>query len=194
MGAVITPLRGSSLARAISSGDWHLPRARGWCWLLFSAPEGERPPLCLPSQLSSEPREGAPAGLSESVVWLLSDWGASRAAGRSRRSRTLRRRPLSCFRPCLLCRRKLSGAAPGPLPIGPRCHVSAISWGQPGLLAVRRGVRGASAAAGGTDPTPRWRGRHSDPPRAASFLLACGMVGLLLLPAPLFYILFYTPI
>lgn len=56
--------------------------------------------------------------------------------------------------PCLLCGRRLGRAAlgPRPLPIGPRRHVPAISWGQPGLRGL--GVCGCSHPARGSPAVP----------------------------------------
>lgn len=155
---------------------------------MFSARPGERPPLCPPPQRTPEPREGAPAGLAR----LSGGCGASRAAGRSGRAGTPRRRPLSCFRPCLLCRGRLGRVAPRPLPIGPRSHVLAISWGQPWPAGCAAGRSRGLGGCGRTGPGARGA-RPAPCPAARRVLPLRRWEGRRALATPSFYARFHTP-
>lgn len=70
--------------------------------------------------------------------------------GRGCQAGTPRRRPLSCFRPVFVVREEAAPRSARPLPIGPRRHVPAISWGQLGP----RAAGGVWAAAGRARPRP----------------------------------------
>ena len=105
-------------------------------WLLFAAPQrldARHPALLHPRRPPGRGRGTRPL-----------DGGRGGTAGRPSgvRGRGAARSAVSG--PCLLCRRRPGRAALGlrPLPIGPRRHVPAISWGQPGL----RGVGGCGGA------------------------------------------------
>ena len=115
-------------------------------WLLFAVPQrldARHPALLRPRRPQAE--GGVPArltgGRGATVGRLSGDPG--RGAARS-----------AVSGPCLLCGRRLGRAAlgPRPLPIGPRRHVPAISWGQPGRRGL--GVCGCSHPARGSPAVP----------------------------------------
>lgn len=105
-------------------------------------------PATLPSCAPGDPgpREGSPPA----------DWRAWRDCWAAVGRPGPRGGPLSCFRPLFVVREEAGPgrAALGPrlLPIGPRRHVPAISWGQPGLRGL--GGCGCSHPARGSPAVP----------------------------------------
>uniref|UniRef100_A0AAA9SLG7 Yippee like 5 n=1 Tax=Bos taurus TaxID=9913 RepID=A0AAA9SLG7_BOVIN len=105
------------------------------------------PPPCPPAPQETPDRGRGPRPL---------DWRAWRDCWAAVGRPGPRGGPLSCFRPLFVVREEAGPgrAALGPrlLPIGPRRHVPAISWGQPGLRGL--GGCGCSHPAPGSPAVP----------------------------------------